>query len=322
MKAINNLKLTLVIILGSLFLFSYGCKDYKVDVKLNPDGSGERTVELSMKELSEGGLEIEADEFRKLFHLDKSEWEYIEYSKEKEGAQSGKSGKHVYRRTQKAKSIKDWREMGGDIHIRATLDDKRFAKVAISNAIDVELGTSQDGRSLTYRETLTCTKLRQAALTFMSNGFHDKVAAAYPMLGKEVLTELRGLVMGYFAIGYHQQDKSECDISEEIILDMLTEDASAIIKKTHPEVDLTQLREIINKTLEDQEDELDQFVKENLPGMYLAGHSAIILNLEMPGRIVGHNADEVDGQKLTWKIDLLNAFVKPVKIYALSDLAD
>lgn len=319
MKRLYKLKLALPLFLVSLFLFAFGCKTYKVDVKLNPDGSGERTVELSMKEIPEGDLQIEASELRKLFHLDGSEWEYIEYKKETE---SGQDGEKVYRRTQKAKNLEAWHEMGGDIHIRAAVDDKRYAKVAISNSIDVELGTSQTARSLTYRETITCTELRQTIFTFMSNGFYNKVAAAYPMLGSEELVELRGLMMGYFAVAWYREKESGDVISDEHITEDLTADAGGIIRRAHPDVDLTQLRAIIEKTLDDLEDELDRFVMENLPGMYLAGHAAFILRLEMPGRIVEHNASDMEEQTLTWKIDLMEVFVNPIEIFAKAEITE
>jgi len=53
-----------------LLLISSGCKQYKVEVSLNRDGSGTRTIEMRASTIGEEDFEIELDEFRKLFGLD------------------------------------------------------------------------------------------------------------------------------------------------------------------------------------------------------------------------------------------------------------
>ncbi|MBU8920240.1 MAG: hypothetical protein KOO63_00110 [Bacteroidales bacterium] len=316
MRYTNVFKAIVPLGIALLLIFSAGCKTYKVNVKLNADGSGERSVELSMDEASEGDLKIGDEEFRKLFNLDKKGWKYIEPASGTEGDASEQKKKMVYSRTQTAKSIDDWLDMGNDIHIQASLGDKRYKDIQISNAIAVELGASPNGRSLTYRETVTCTKLREAISTFAAAKFYDKVAAAYPSFDPEILIELRGLMMGYMAITWFKQDDSEDTFSDELMTDSMVADATEIIKQVDPDADLSKLREITGAMLDDLEDELDVFVRENLPGMYLVGHAELILTLEMPGYVFEHNATSVDGNTLTWKVDFTQIFIKPLEIFA------
>lgn len=314
MRYTHFFKAIVPLCIALLLIFSAGCKTYKVNVKLNADGSGERSVELSMDESSEHELKISDEEFRKLFHLDKNGWKYTEHASGAEGDASDQKKEIVYLRAQTAKSIDDWPGMGNDIHIKAVLGDSRYADVVISNAIAVELGASPNGRSLTYRETVTCTKLRESISTFAAAKFYDKVSAAYPSLDPEALIELRGLMTGYMAITWYNQGDET--ISDELITDSMVADAVEIIKRVDPDADLSKLREIIVTTLDNLEDELDAFVRKNLPGMYLAGHAELILTLEMPGRIFEHNATSVDGNTLSWKVDFPQIFIKPLEIFA------
>ena len=316
MRHTHVFKVIVPLCIAFLLMFSAGCKTYKVNVKLNPDGSGERSVELSMDDTSEGELQIGDKEFRELFHLDKRGWKYTERASKAEGDASDQKKEIVYTRAQTAKAIDDWLDMGNDIHIKAALGDSRYADVVISNAIAVELGASPNGQSLTYRETVTCTKLRETVSTFAAVKFYNRVSAAYPSLDPGALIELRGLMIGYMAITWYKQDNSEDALSDELITDSLIADAAGIIKRVDSDADLSKLREIIVTTLDDFEDELDAFIKENLPGMYLVGHAEIILTLELPGRVFEHNATRVDGNTLTWKIDFPEVFVKPLEIFA------
>ncbi len=316
MRIKNLFKAIVPLSIALLLIFSAGCKTYKVNVRLNADGSGERSVELSMDESSENELKIGDEEFRKLFHLDKKGWKYTEPASGAEGDASDKKREMVYTRTHTAKSIDDWSDIGNDIHIQASLGDNSYEDVVITNAIAVELGASPNGQSLTYRETVTCTRLRESISTFAAAKFYDKISAAYPSLDQDVLIELRGLMMGYMAITWFKQGDSEETFSDELMTDSMVSDAAEIIRGVDPDADLSKLREITGAMLNDLEDELDVFVRENLPGMYLVGHADLILTLEMPGYVFEHNATSVDGNTLTWKVDFTQIFIRPLEIFA------
>ena len=60
----NSLKALLVFGLAAGLLLSAGCKQYKIEVTMNEDGSGMRKVKLTAPTIGDNNLEISLEKFR------------------------------------------------------------------------------------------------------------------------------------------------------------------------------------------------------------------------------------------------------------------
>jgi hypothetical protein len=69
---------------------------------------------------------------------------------------------------------------------------------------------------------------------------------------------------------------------------------------------------------EEEDEAVEAFLEENLPGMVLAGNSEMVIRLNMPGRVIDSNAHERDASTLVWKFSPWDAIMTPVEVYAAS----
>jgi hypothetical protein len=199
-----------------------------------------------------------------------------------------------------------------------------YSDVGFANTIKVEIGRSPTGKIYTYRESIAWTSLKEAIIGFQADRFHEAMSEAYPFLGREELAELRGLMTGYYAYALSSMQQAENEtMTDKAVVSSLTSDAKRIIRRRHPDADVSAVAEITERLAHDSDDELDEFIKEILPGVYLAFITSLRLSLTMPGKVVESNADEVDGQTLVWKeIGFIDAFNKPIELYARSEVSE
>jgi hypothetical protein len=310
----NSLKTLLVLGFAFGLLFFYtGCKQYKVEMTMNGDGSGTRTVELSMATISEDDFEIGLDEFRALFGLsEKRGWTMRREFKKTEKEE--KPDKYIFTLDRKAKSISSWQAMSGDIEVRGTLEKGPLADVSFYNEIEVE---RSDGGILTYRETLTWNKLKESVIDMTIALFRKNMAQEYPFLSQQELDMLAYFTAGIVSIAWYGEEVAEDQITDEMYETSAAVYIEHIIRKSHPEEDLSGILSVIERTFNDEDEtQLDNFLKEKLPGAYLAGHTAVSLTITMPGEIIETNAQHVEGNTATWKYDVtMVAFNHPVEFF-------
>ena len=315
----NSLKTLLVFGLAAGLLLSAGCKQYKVEMTMNEDGSGMRMVKLTAATIGEDDLDVSLEQFRALFGLDEDRgWKMKrEVKKTDEGE---KTDKYIFTLDSKAKQISSWQAMSGDIDVRGTLEKGPLADVSCYNEIEVELS---DGGILTYRETFTWNKLKESVIDMTVALFRKNMAQEYPFLSQQELDMIAYFTAGIVSIAWHGEEVAEDQITDEMYETSAAVYIEHIIRKNHPDKDLSNILSVIKRTLNDEgETQLDNFLKENLPGAYLAGHTAIAFTVKMPGEIVETNAQHVEGNTATWEYDVtMVAFNHPVEFFVKAKVA-
>ena len=304
-----------------IFIFS-GCKKYDVDVKVMPDGSGSRHVELTTASVAQGGTEPAYEEFVELFNLrDKTGWTVDKRRVERDNAGNDRHQGYIFTLERNAKELADWREMSGDINIRGALPGGEFHDVRFHNAIDLEMGRGTAARSFTYRETFTWDSLKEELVDFLATYFQDTLAIEYPELEEAELAEIKGLMAGYLSIGFYAiEEKGELDSEEAArsLVPIVTD----VIRGKYPEAEQAKLYEITEAVLSDEANRFERWAAEKMPGVELAFFTEIVLRVTMPGRIVESNADEVREQTAAWKLDIMKAINRPIEVFVRSELED
>lgn len=306
-----------ILISAGLLVLSTGCKQYSIDVTINEDGSGARLVELSTSTIGEDDLEMSLDEFLRLFNLDeKHGWKMRREAKEGEQHE-----KYIFTLDRTAKHISSWQAMSGDFNVRGTLEKGPLEDISFHNEIEVE---RSDGNTITYRETLAWNKLKESVVDMSAAFFSETLAQEYPFLSKHDLDMIKNFLAGIITIVWYAEEVAEDKITDEICSQAAGDYIAYLIKEKHPDKDLSGLAETIDRIINDEGEEyLDRILQEKLPGVYLAGHTAIALKVTMPGEIIDSNANKVEGNTAIWEFDLMLAPLNhPIEIHVRSKISE
>ncbi|MBN1165204.1 MAG: hypothetical protein JXB45_11540 [Candidatus Krumholzibacteriota bacterium] len=301
-----------------------GCKEYEVRVKINPDGSGTRHITLTT-EPDEGEKYPEAlPEFRNLYGLKESKGWKISADKMVISDEKGKEGeKKTFLLETRAKKLTDWQLMGGDIHIKGALDNKKFEGVEVVNRIEVEFSDLPGSRTCTYREQIIWSELREVLIEFVAARFCEELAREYPSLGSEERMEMRGLMKGVLAVSLEDLIESDNESAEiKLIAASLTPLAARVLERKKPDLDASRIAPITEHVLQDPDNRIDQFIEKNLPGVHLSGLTIIRLRVEMPGPIIESNADETEANTASWEFSTTDAIAKPFELFVKSEVKE
>ena len=312
--------LAVIGILTALLLVSSGCKQYKVEVNVNEDGSGTRMVKLSAATIGENDLDIDIDEFRELFGLsEKQGWTMKrEVKKTEEGE---KPDKYIFLLDREAKRLSSWQAMSGDIDVRATLEKGPLEDIFFHNEIEVQ---RTEGNTITYRETLTWNELKEKAVRKTAAFFAGRLAEEYQFLSREDKEEIQNFLAGMITVAWYAEEVAEEKMKDELYTQAASDYIAYLIRGKYPEKDISTLPENVERIMDKEGDEnLNKVLMEELPGVYLAGHTSIAFMVTMPGKIVDTNATNVEGNTAIWKYDLmLVSFNHPVVMYVRSELPE
>jgi hypothetical protein len=298
-------------------LLSSGCKQYKVVVSLNRDGTGTRTIEMRGSTIGEDDFEIELDEFRKLFGLDeKRGWKM----KREVKTPTDELEMAIFTLDRKAKHISSWQAMSGDIDVRGTLEKGPLEDIAFYNEIEVE---RSEGNIITYRETLTWKNLKEKAVDMNAAFFTERLAEVYSFLSKDDRDDIRSFLAGMITVSWYAEEVAEEKMEDELYTQAARDYIAYRIKEKYPDRDMSGLGEVLDRIMKKEGEEyLDRILKEKLPGVYLAGHTSITFTVTMPGKIVDSNATSVEGNTAVWKYDLMLAPLNhPVELFVRSEIS-
>jgi hypothetical protein len=304
-----------------LCLLLAGCVETKVQVKVEPDGSGRRHVEIAMDLDSLRELELTVDGFQQL--MDLSETDGWSARKETRLSQGSEHDFMVFARTMEIGSLEEWIEQGGDVGIRAqaTGPGDTGEQAHAINDVSLELGRSGSGRSVTYRETYRIEGMKTLMNQFQSERFAQVVMEAHPELTESDRAELRGLYFGHLAL---QESLSERDDQnpEQVqkLTDSLTWATGEVISRRGGHVDHAELTRIAHDVLVDTDDALDTHLMNELPGVLIAALFTVKLEVEMPGEIVETNADRSSQNYAAWEFEFWSAIDEPLQLYVRSEL--
>lgn len=322
MNRINVRFLLFILAVGLPVLMFAGCKEYNVEVTVEPDGGGHRKVELNATSVAQASVEPAYEEFVKLFSLDeKKGWSVQKRKMEKEGVEDEPFQGYIYTLERDATKLADWNDMSGDINIRAAFPGDEFYDVKFHNAIDLEIGRSTNVKTITYRETFAWDSLKEELIAFIATYYQDTLAVAYPELGTGELAEIKGLMAGHLSIGFYAIEETG-ELDGEEAARSLVPIVTKVIQRKRSDVLEAQVFEITKAVLSDETNRFERWAAEKMPGVDLAFFTEINLRVTMPGVIVESNADEVQDQTAVWKLEIMKTINRPIELYVRSELEE
>lgn len=322
MKRWNGARTWFLICLGLTALLLAGCKEYNIDVTVEPDGGGSRRIELTTSSITQGGVETSLNDFKTLFDLKEEKgWRVSKRKADGGNEEDDTASGYIFTLERDAAVLDDWRGMSGDVSIRAAFPNGEYWNVKFYNTVDVETGHAAETKSITYRETFRWESLKEELVDFFATWYHDSMAVTYPELGQAELGELRGLLAGHLAMGLTAIEETG-DFDAEGVTRGMVSMAADIIRRKRPDVDPGQVYSITEAILNDSTNKFERFASREMPGVELAFFAAINLRVTMPGRIVESNADEVQEQTAIWKLDIMKSINRPIELFVRSELEE
>lgn len=278
----------------AVVLSAIGCMQYNVDVSVNPDGSGQRTVVIEL----DGAP---ADSVAQLLPLGDGGW-----IASVEQDQDGKA-RHLYRRESKLRGLDDWSAAGG-LLVRG----EAGGRVRLVSEVSVEQVRTTAGVQHVYRETLRWEHLRLEVAAHAANVFAAWLGDLQPALPPAVVDEMRGVVAAAVAMGWQDVGAEDSDAEDRIEREILTLVEDRLGRAGVPAARAAEIR------TQAEDCDLMTGIEKRLPGLGLALESGFELRVTMPGRISGGNADLVEGNVAVWKVDLARVTGRPLTLVAES----
>jgi len=298
-----------------------GCQHYNAEVTIEPDGSGQRTIDFTVDSSGDDEFPLTHEDLRELLHIDAAHgWKLV--SPVRPAADEAVTGVS-YRHEATFAGPAAWSQADGDLRIQANRQGHPQADVVFDNDLDVHLVESPKGHILHYRETFSWTGLRQQITAFMADRFVADMHAAYPFLTGEELRELHGLVAGMVML--HLQaagDHEDAEPDDDLIAAAMTAHAEDILRRHASDLDTAEIRAIVSAAADDPMDLLDQYLAEELPGAYHAASTELHIAVTMPGPITDSNAERVDGHTAIWEMSIWDASAHPVEIFVAAKTSE
>lgn len=301
-----------------------GCLEYRIDTRLNADGSGLRSERLSVSQVEESDLDLSADAFVAI--MDLTERDGWTHARELQGNDTA----DVFYRERRIRNQPEWSDLTGSVHIAGTTDAGastrvgyvRLGDVHFRNEVKIETGRVSDGRSFSYRETFYWTDAMDAVVEYFMDQVGRTVRAKYPNLSEQQVGEIVGLTRGQVWGALDQGLLDAGDDDGGRLLDAMVErtavQSAKIARQGYPDADADFFRAMLDQLYEDEEDRLGEFTSRSLPGFDLGGRTEIIFRLVLPGRVTASNAEEQEGDTLVWKFSPGDAMLEPVELFAES----
>ncbi len=322
---VSNRYVFLCALLG--LLVCAGCQHYEVDVVLEPDGSGKRSVALIVDSKWKEGDNPSPAELKTIFSVgEKFGWRPLSERPLGPGGRGEEEEQQEARGFWRETTVPDldgWRDLSGDIHILGALPGGEFTNANLHNIVAVEIGEGPRGRIFTYRETCMWDGVKQILIDFQANSYRDAMAAAYPFLGAAELAELKGLMAGHLSLGWMALAvDDELDNQTQPIVSSVAWQSEAIVRRARPGADTGAVLLLVEEVVTTEGDAADEFFEEQLPGFNVAIWTELQLIVHMPGLVTETNGEVEDGHTVSWSVDLTEAVVRPVEMYARSELME
>ncbi|UCC83303.1 MAG: hypothetical protein JSW46_20525 [Gemmatimonadota bacterium] len=300
-----------------------GCVEYTIETTLNVDGSGMRREEMIVDQNEEAWVDVTYAEFGELMSVtDNYGWTHREEVRDGDTV-------HVFQREKALSDFASWPDVSGDVHIagatsanaRSSVGRVSLGDVHFRNTVRVETGQVAEYTSFTYRETFYWESLLDVLVEFFVQTFADMMDARYADLTSAERGEIIGLVRGGLWSAVDQGILDAGDEEEKRLyaafMDRTAPQAAEIARHSYPDADEGSFREILQRLYDDDEP-LEVFLDEKLPGLSLAINTAIVFRLNMPGRVTNSNSHDRDGGTLVWEFGPGDAGAAAVEIYAES----
>lgn len=300
-----------------------GCVEYTIETTLNADGSGVRREEMVVDENEGEWVDVSYAEFGELmFVTGRHGWTHREEVRDGDTV-------HIFQREKALPDFASWVGLSGDVQIAgatAAAASTSVGRVSLGvvhfrNAARVETGQAAEYTTLTYRETFYWEGLPDVLVEFFVQTFADTMDARYPDLASGERGEIIGLVRGGL---WSTVDQGILDADDEeekrlytAFIDRTAPQAAEIARRSYPDAGEESFRGMLQRLYDDDEP-LERFMDEKLPGLALAINTSFTFRLNMPGRVTNSNAHERDGDTLVWEFGPGDAGSTPVEIFAES----
>ncbi|MBN1885128.1 MAG: hypothetical protein JW876_06355 [Candidatus Krumholzibacteriota bacterium] len=301
-----------------LVAFLGGCNEYRIAVSVDGNGGGTRAVELTMEEVSGEQVTVDVDEMPRIFAIGDDATERIERRTTDDGSQQ-----LVYRTSRTMKTPADWAAAKTDVQIDAALAGGDFADVRFTNSVSVETDRSASGRRYTYRETFAWRGLLDVLAEKMADRYVFRMAERFPDLTGEEKAGLRGAMAGVITVGFKSMREKDDEMEKlREFASLVTEQSAAILGDRITGSAKSHVFDLAHDVITDPQDILAAQIQRVLPGVLVAGHTGIVLEVTMPGRIVETNGTISGESTVRWEIQPLDMFSVPREALAISEIAD
>lgn len=311
-------------VLAAALLGLVGCVEYTIDTTVNPDGSGLRREKMDVGENED--VHVSPEDFLDMMYAGADQgWTHHPGVDEK-----GDSVQVLERRIQ-IPDLSAWPRLNDRVRIAATPAARaantvgyvRLGNVRFRNSVEVGTGTLSDGgTSYTYRETFGWEDGVDVIVEFLMTDLDRRLAAKYPALPAyergEVVGFARACLWAAVNEGYFQAEGSEEERLLTTAIDRTAEQGIKIIRMRYPGESEAFLRDATRQLYSENDEPLEGFLTETVPGLNLALNTEIAFRLRMPGEVISSNAHETDGDVLVWNFGPIDALTVPVEIQARS----
>jgi len=284
-----------------------GCREYKVEVRIDPNGGGQRIATV------DAAPDL-APAARALVGL-AAGWD------EKAIEKDGKAGRQFTRRQTVAPG--GWSRLAPDI---VALSDAA-GRARLDDRISVDCTREKGGGRCTYREVIAWHNLRETLADVYAASLDTVLSDSIPALGAATRAEIRGLTRG--AVLFAWDDLVESDGHEhgtERTTTALSEAAAQLVAREVPAghgaeaATAERVARLVRSALLDGHGQLSSDPLAAVPGIELSTDASLELRVTLPGPIVESNADEVQGQTAIWRVDLSKALQEEITLQAVAEM--
>lgn len=303
-----------------------GCIEYTIDTTLEADGSGSRGERMVVEEVDDSDFHVSYKDFVDVMFVSESRgWEHSTETRDGDTV-------HVFERGTRVGDITGWTGLSDQIRIagaRSSDSDTSVGYVALvevqfRNAVTVEIEQVGEYTTYSYKEVFYWENLLDILVEYFVETFLVAVDRDYPNLSPEQRGELAGLVRGGLWSAVDQglldaNDEREKELVSAFV-NRTAPQATKIVRRMYPDAKEDWFRSFLQRHYDDEDDELGDFIEQQLPGVVLAGNSEMIFRLNMPGRVTSSNSDHREGETLVWEFGPWHAATR-LEIFAESVLA-
>jgi hypothetical protein len=284
-----------------------GCIEYTIETTLEADGSGVRSERMVVEEVDDSDFHVSYGDFVDVMFVSESRgWEHATELKNDDTV-------HVFERGTRIGDLAEWSDLSDGVRIAGARSSEgetnvgyvSLVEVQFRNTVTVEIGQVGEYTSYTYKEAFYWENLLDVLVEYFVETLMVAVDADYPRLTPEQRGELAGLVRGGLWSAVDQglldaDDEKEKELVSAFI-NRTAPQATKIVSQVYSNVEEEWFRSLLQRHYDDEDDELGDFMEQQLPGVVLAGNSEMIVRLNMPGRVTSSNSHDRDGETLTWE---------------------
>jgi hypothetical protein len=302
-----------------------GCITYDIDTTIEADGSGHRSVTVTVEDPHRLDQELTKRDFLVLMSLTEEQGWESELQVDTKGDST-----YFFRRETDIPDPGSWPGLDNQIHILgalpsfadSTLGNLRLGDIHFRNKVEVSRSDASEGGVLTFQETFFWEHGLDALTEALVKGTGDWIARGYPRLSESDRAEIRGVLRTILSLGFKDGLLDRIDEDEEAawgqVLDQVTALAFNTIRTKHADATREEVRARFDIFSDESGEEVLDELNRLLPGLSEGGDAQITVRLDLPGTVISTNAHERKGNTLVWVFAPWDALTADVVLVAES----